>query len=255
MSASGKVFIFNNQSISSESVADIGTFLRESSMIFANQPDIVEINTIGNTDGLENPTFVVPGGLALRMAGQLKPIFQKIRASTLGDNFNFIGICAGALLAPKIIEVYDRNYTYAGKMEGLNLIDEYQAIGTFCPLQRASLSKKACIPYFVSLSLAVIPTPSRQLFVSGCGFFAAKDQLGTATEVVATYTDRPQYEFAGENSQTVQKLPAMIRKKHHGNHGGVFLSGTHFEASVKESVMLAAFKKSTDKIEALGKTS
>src|SRR3990167_349743 len=105
MCSSTKVFIFNNQAVADECAADVGTFLRESSGIFAGTPDVVEFNAPFNTDGLKCPTFVVPGGSMLNLHDDVLDVFTAIRNSKVREDFNYIGSCAGAFLGAGSMEV------------------------------------------------------------------------------------------------------------------------------------------------------
>jgi hypothetical protein len=135
---------------------------------------------------------------------------------------------------------------------GLGLIDDFSAVGAFRPVDQIDQTAKGEIPYAVNLTHPGFKNPSRQLLVNGPGFFAVPGKP-QKTEVVAYYTDRNKYEFDfGKGSvKRVTSLPAMISRKHTETRGGVFLSGTHFYASVEGSKLLGAFETKSKDVTAL----
>ena len=260
MCSSDKVFIFKNEAVASECADDVATFLRESIAVFKQRPDIIQFNekTLFNADGLECPTFVVPGGSMLQMAYGARIAFSNIRNSQVGGNFNYIGSCSGAMLATNCVDIFTSSpsYLYFDTMNkaNLNLIDDYKAVGAFCAVPKANPSKKNYVPYSVSLAMPGFKQPTQQLLVNGPGFFAVKRPEECTSEVVALYSDRESYTFNyNDGPVKVKSLPAMISRKPTADRGGVFLSGVHFYASVENSKLLGAFEESTKTDEALSK--
>lgn len=278
MCSSSKVFIFNNQYVADECAHDVGTFLRDSKVVFAETPDVIEFNAPFNADGLKCPTFVVPGGSMLTMSDGVLDVFTAVRSSTVREDFNYIGSCAGAFLGAGNMEVFSRSPYYqhfvSSDRSGLSLIDDYCAIGAFCPVptDKMNPATKGEIPYSVQLNMPGFLKPTQQLLVNGPGFFALKDHDPSGpqsdTEVVAYYADKETYDMKFD-TRVVSKqrrdqqyhqfmfhqrrLPAMLSRKPTETRGGVFLSGTHFYACVENSELLAAFETTSKEAAALPK--
>lgn len=254
MCSSSKVFICKNQGVSSESAADLSTFLRESCGIFNNQPDIVEFSSIFNADGLKCPTFVVPGGNTLMMSTKVKSIFESVLASSVREDFNYIGVCAGAFIGTETADIFSASpdFTYSLPYQGMGLVDEFKTVGAFCPVETVNPSRRSFVPYSVSISLSNTRQPSQQLYVNGPGFFAVKPVRDGGAEVVARYRDRDSFDFAYKTGiVSTNNLAAMVSKKPNEQRGGRFLSAVHFEACIEDSQMLKAFESSNSYVEAL----
>lgn len=254
MRSSNKVFIHNSQGSSNESAEDLKAFFLNSRAIFETKPDVIEIKTPFNMDGLKCPTFVMPGGSALVMRSSVKSLFKTVRSSQVGENFNYVGICAGAFLAIETTDIFtgSPHFTHFGAFPGMGLVDDFKAVGAFCPTQEVNPSTKTYVPYSVSISYSCTRRPSKQLYVNGPGFFAVKTDGKNESEIAARYEDRDSYTFYyNQKKVSVSDLPAMVMRKHSDKRGGVFLSGTHFEASVEDSKLLKAFEQPSEKVAGL----
>jgi glutamine amidotransferase-like uncharacterized protein len=253
MSSSTHVFVYNGQGVSKECTDDLKVFFEQSHAVFKERPTVLTFNSVFNTDGLTCPTLAVPGGATTAEGMVVKPILAAVR-KTHGANFNYVGVCAGGFLGTDEADMF-----YASPVEdrqcvlrrgpsltgafmrtaftgvNLSLIDDYKAIGAFYPLDEIVVEKGE-VPYCVSISLSGTQKKLKQLYCSGPGFFAAPNKHGL-TEVVATYTDRNDYPFYYDDGKcvTLNSLSAVISKKPDDTHGGVYLSGVHFEAAVPDS--------------------
>lgn len=255
MSASNKVFIYKDQYVSCSSAIDIATFFRESKGIFDSKPDIIEFDpSFRNADGLKIPTFVVPGGAATLMTQKLLPIFKLVQEnSTVKNEFNYVGVCAGAFAATQVMNTFVGSpyFVHYLDRDGLNLVNDFKAVGAFCPVDTVNPSQKQFVPYVVTERMNHSGHMMKQLYVNGPGFFSVKD-MPVLSEVIATYEDRQAYDFAFPKEKIkYEKLPAMVRRKANETHGGIFLTGTHFEVCVDESQLLAHCLYGVDKFAAL----
>lgn len=273
MSVSRKVFIFNGEShkhaVSQESAEDLHTLMQSCSDIFAQKPDIVFSDFKFNAKGLNCPTFIVPGGYTGYMGNVIRPSFDVMHKDTLGEQYNYIGVCAGGMIGSTQSDIFLANAsldpkgfrersprehftTYTRKNSCAGLVD-VTAIGTFYPIEAIIASKKTYTPYKVLLDIAGTELQSRQLFAGGCGFDPTTVKTGTV-DIVATYADRKEYPFffAGER-KSFSPFPAVVRQKPTESRGGRILSGTHFETCVKDSRLLSFFAKESRDADALSK--
>jgi glutamine amidotransferase-like uncharacterized protein len=256
MAMSSKVFIYNAQGASASSAEDLKE-LFTSENIFVNRPDVQLSDFNFNPSGLNTPTFVVPGGSTTQIGTRVKPQISKIR-STLGDNFNYVGVCAGAFIGTRPADLFFTTHKYSFQNGGLeepvfflttednkvnlDFITDYKAVGSFYPHDGHKHSTpKTYMPYRVNLSLTENNSKLSQLYVAGPGFIPVNDN--GQSSVVATYTDCESYMFPYEKESTkVNHFPAIISSKPSEDKGGVFLSGTHIEACVPNSRFLTFFK-------------
>lgn len=265
MSSSTHVFVYNGQGVSTECADDLKVFFEESRGIFKEKPTVLNFNAVFNCDGLTCPTIAVPGGATTAEGVRVKPIINSIRKAH-AQNFNYVGVCAGGFLGTNEADmffaspIYDADCvlrkgpsltgaTMRTAFTGVNLsfIDDYKAIGAFYPHDEIKIANGE-IPYCVSISLAGTQAVQKQLYCSGPGFFAVKNKP-RLTEVVATFTDRKKYPFYYEDGRCVEldDLSAVVSKKPDDTHGGVYLSGVHFEAAVPGSKFFAICKNGVPK--------
>jgi len=257
MADSRKVFIYNAEGTGPLSTADLNELFTTGENIFTNQPDVSLRNFDFNVDGLENPVFVVPGGSTSLIGKKLKPQIDKIKSS-LGENFSYVGVCAGAFLGTTDAQLYYttheldsiyRTYqpaVFVGSTKtmemALGMIDGHEAIGAFYPNDsQLGATPKTLMPYHVTLSLTKDNKQLSQLYVAGPGFISCKkDEEKHSSEIVATYVDHRNYTVYGK--QKVDQLAAIIRTSPQEKKGGRFLSATHIETCVEKSKLLNLFK-------------
>ncbi|GEM_PF-4290171 len=261
-----KVFIYKSSFTAQESISDLKE-LFTSYGIFESV-NVMESDFNFNVDGLNGRdiTFIIPGGQAMGMGMELKPRMEKMK-SHFGNQFNYVGICAGAYIAPSEADIFNTNYKidqntkllaapeYVGHSSDfeadLNIVSEYKAFGPFYPSEQDvdySPMKGKLIPYCVNLALTNSHCNISQLYVSGCGFesVASSSADKKTTEAIATYTSENPYKFFypdDRSEKKIQRLSAMISRPANAetHSGGVFLAGTHIEACVKNSRMLSSF--------------
>ena len=185
----------------------------------------------------------------------------------IADGSHYLGICAGAYLAPSIFEYSETNYlrdtngsflpsaitnfSESKPKFGLKLCAEFIARGPFYPNQFYSqpifdskiISKKQWRPQVVNLS-DQNDIKTKHLFIEGCGFPENPNRSTQNYSSVATYQDQAKFSFFHKKTnQPCEEIefPAIIAQKPQANkrQSGIFLSGVHIEACVKESLMLA----------------
>src|ERR1700733_11683685 len=105
MARSSKVFVYNGQGTDSDSVEDLKE-LFTSNHIFTNRPDVLLSDFNFNAADLYLPTFVIPGGSAVFMGFTL----QKKMKSLLGEDYNYVGDCAGAFIATNQGDLFDTSH-------------------------------------------------------------------------------------------------------------------------------------------------
>ena len=269
MSSSNKVFIYNSHETDRNSADDLKE-LFSSNQIFAAKPDVTLSDFNSNFSGLCRPTFVVPGGAAMRMAVNLQPKMQTIQ-DAIKQHYHYISSCAGAFLGTKNAYVFDNSHgTNENKTAFVDSdymfstqdildpdayigdINDYDAIGPFYPDDHyLGKAKKLYMPYRVNLQVTTLDKSLAQLYVSGAGFFR-NDHLPKTAEIVATYSPDSSYSFNLPNGKkTFETLPAMIRRFPTEDKGAVFLSGTHIETCVPNSKFLRFFQEPTQHSHAL----
>ena len=272
-----KIFIYNGANTGENSRQDARQ-LFECEDIFNKRPDVVLSDFNENFSGLnpiqDNPTLVIPGGAAIFMGIDMLESGQKAKIQDLiSQGFHFVGICAGAYLATTNSDIFNTRHVYhsientfsdpefqmSSRIEqfSFNICSSHSALGPFYPNKdyddypnKTELKLKNLLPFNVTLSLNETSQKISQLFVGGCGFEsqAIPDRIDKKLpyEIVATYADRENYSFSYsdlEQKKTIHNFAAMIRKKagSQPKDGGVFLSGTHIEACVKDSKLLNYF--------------
>ena len=102
-----KVFIYNATGTWPLGVDDLSTLFTTSEKIFPDcQPDVMKCDFNFNMSGLLDPVFVVPGGSSTVQIGmKLKEQIAKIK-SHYGNNFGYVGVCAGAFLGASDAELF-----------------------------------------------------------------------------------------------------------------------------------------------------
>ncbi len=186
-------------------------------------------------------------------------MFTAFRNSKVRENFNFVGSCAGAMLGADA-EIFTRapsyRYLFSHQNDATKLIDDYRAIGAFCPVESVYpvtlQGDNIDIPFSVSLDMPGFRRSSKQLLINGPGFFAVKPPEEQTSDVVAIYSDKKNHDYRTKTlTITIEKMPAAISRKPTETRGGVFLSGTHFYASVENSKMLSACKETSKSVQGL----
>jgi glutamine amidotransferase-like uncharacterized protein len=273
MRSSAKVFIYNGPGSAPQSISDLQE-LFSSENIFPCKPDVSITPFDFNPTGLNFPTFVVPGGSTSTMGRSLKPSMDKIKLE-LKEQFNYLGICAGAFIATIDADLfftmheYDNNSNY-GRLSppifftttrkekaNLDFISDFKACGAFYPNDTYLYQKdgsKDYMPYSVNISFSQTQSQQilPQLYVAGPGFFSLPN-VNRRSEVIATYHDKSRYIFSysKHENKCITNFPSIIRKKPQDQEGGVLLSGPHLEACVTNSKMLSFFKSSSPENPAL----
>jgi glutamine amidotransferase-like uncharacterized protein len=266
MSSSHKVFILEKPHRTGEyCVADLKTLL-SSRTIFPAGVDVVTTDFKNmNTDGLEQATFAIPGGSSIRIREFAKPIFS----TQFKEKYNFIGICAGGFLAPKSADCFrlhqkrdiwdnlyswpEYEFSFSDNEEynngNLNLIKDYSAIGPFEPdYTYLGTANKSYMPYCLELPLTQKPQKVlRQLYIAGPGFIPiAGAEEKYPCEVAATYKGKEYFMFFYPDRETEvvihPSLAAIISSPANETRGARFLSGTHIEACVEDSILLKNVK-------------
>jgi glutamine amidotransferase-like uncharacterized protein len=258
-----KIFIYNGKNTGESSRSDLYTFFTTTRVF--DHPDVCFSDFKSSFDGLlvaDNPTLVVPGGNAGYMLGDLKNELAKIKNLVQYHGFHYVGVCAGAYIATINTDILSTDYkinstNYSLSLNEVNkligLCGSYKAIGPFFPhpiytgYNEAEL-KRTPRPYLpMSTLIRYNQQPyviTSQLFVSGCAF-VPDDGCDKGYESVAYYLDSSSYTFNYPyRTERYSSLSSAIRKKASNNNkhcGGVFLTGTHIEASVPNSCMSRFF--------------
>lgn len=272
-SQSNKVFIYNGTGASKESSQDLATLFRENhTTLFEQQPDIIECDFKFSPNGLHTPTLVMPGGSVSSICYKVKPSITSIETSTVGKNYNYVGVCAGAYAAtsnaslysarhaphisnPIVAETTDFMWTFNHELT-FNIVKNFDSIGSFFPYYELKQTDKDYVPYAVSIRTTAQKQLLKSLFVGGCGFISHNDYQNGNGEVVAHYDDKNTYRFKGENSQIQKhvKLSSVVRIAPTDITGGIVLTGVHLEASVRNSSIFNALTRATDSCEKLSET-
>lgn len=261
-----KLFIYKSENTAEQSVEDIKELFTRYDIL--TNPDITFSTFDENFSGLnakDNPTLIIPGGRSINIGMQLVkerklPTIKKL----VDTGFNYLGICAGAYLAPYKSDIFKADYKlgFYGDFEdmphmtsttsfgcNLDLVREYSGWGPFYPndtyvdyessepWRDTNFSK----PYCTQLTFDG-NTQIPQLYLDGCGFTANAEKSNNNVESLARYADRKAYTFFNSASYTTtDNLSAIIRRKRDTQKGGIFLSGTHIESCVPDSKMLVFF--------------
>lgn len=259
-----KIFIYNDEWVSKPS-RDDAKALFESGDI-CQQADVVLSDFQFNPAQLqaEKPVFIVPGGSACFMSDKMVPAFNQIKHA-LNGHYNYIGFCAGAYLAADTMSILDMDktgvdttLTYAVDncptpcmpIKTISLAAT-SSIGPFHPnysdnVQGHSNDKKR-YQYYPQVTPIYLSngTSMNSLYVEGCTFANVPDKYSAAAfyrgSFSYTYNAKSGVRKVPMDSAMCTELPAILQKKAdpETKTGGVLLSGTHIEATVKESAFLA----------------
>jgi glutamine amidotransferase-like uncharacterized protein len=245
MSNSHKVFIYNGNGASQESVEDLVTLLSTKTIF----PDGVDISRSDFNSqsfyGLSHPTFVVPGGSAITIAAYIADPLTEIE-SIFSYQFNYIGICAGAFIGTTNADIFDiskqpASFALTTRDAGFEngILDTFKAVGPFAPCAENPRPSLFFTPYRVTLSIG--SQQQSQLYIDGPGFIPTRP-TSSSEEVLATYNNQPAYTFHYPREiKSCPKLAAIVRKLPDNHHGSVLLSGVHIEANVPDSQLFHFF--------------
>jgi hypothetical protein len=252
MSRSQQVFIYNGPHTAEYSVPDLKELL-SSEVIFGSKPDVTLTTFDFNPQGLVDPTIVIPGGDTFSMKEGMQKALNTIQ-NRLHNRYNFIGVCAGALAAPCIAELFTLPKDQYGCIPfnespifsqskssdaggfNLNRVYSWKALAPFYPnASFVGFTPRAYMPYITNVILANGKTLP-QLFVAGPGFvsMSMSSQPGEhECKIAATYSDqRYKFFYPGRNETRDYALVDMLARRPSEELGGIFLSGTHLEACV-----------------------
>lgn len=262
-----KIFIYADKHTADLSLPDIKT-LFSTTDIFSSRADLYFFgNNTFNTDGLVDPLLVIPGGLTFGMAKGVMAQMQMIR-SNLGEKFDYLGICAGGMLATGSTDLFYTPHKWHaykitqypqyispladctdipnGQPSNLNLFPDYQALGAFYPnFSRFMVNtEKSFVPYRVTLDLAGSNRKLNQLFISGPSFIQTDAQVEDKSEIIATYEGRSHvFDYSRNGQKFFDRPPAILAQRATDTHGARMIAGTHIETCVKNSNLLAACEK------------
>jgi glutamine amidotransferase-like uncharacterized protein len=194
------------------------------------------------------------------MGTPLKKIFDTKVRPAMGENFDYLGVCAGGFAGTSDGEIFNlstngvyhtpTSYKSLRKEEAnCGMISDYRALGPFHPTYGyESRGPNQYVPYIIKLKLKNSTVELPQLYINGPGF--AANGLSPTTKVVANYSIGATFKYEhGEVEHP--RLAAMISAPAEQNHGARFLAGTHIEACVPNSKMLSLFWHETPRSEAL----
>ncbi len=264
-----KIFIYEDKYSAEYSLPDLKT-LFSTTEIFSSRPDISFYGSYTfNMDGLVDPLFVIPGGLTYMMVSGGVAQMSLIRAK-LGDKFDYLGICAGGMLATGAADLFTTNHqwdphkvvqnpSYIGTLEdystvprgrpcNVNLFPDFKAIGAFYPNYSRFMvnTTKSFVPYRVTLDLSG-GRKLDQLYILGPAFIPTDTTTEEKSEIVATYEG---HSHVFEYAPTVRKFfdypPAIVAKRATETRGARMITGTHIETCVKGSVLLGMCEKDND---------
>lgn len=262
MSETRKVFIYNGTGASFDSALDLNELL-STDKIFLGRPDVALTDFNFNMDGLSDPVFVVPGGSTSAIGYILAPIMTKIKMK-FGDNFSYVGVCAGAYLGAADAELFYTTHKLDNKRQefepacfiwstkeqnyAFSIIEDYKAYGAFYPDNTYLYSPaKMLMPYKVDISLSENNVELNQLYVSCPLFLPDEKHSSSRTEVAAVYTNASQYRFfSTQNLPLSSKPAAIVRQLPKENADGKLLAATHIETCVENSRLLHFFKESSE---------
>lgn len=241
---STKVLIYNGAFTSAESCSDLKKLFTEQDIV--SRPDVIEsdFRVIDGLTKANNPVFVVPGGNFTYMGIEgLQPALKRIDA-TLAPFYNYVGICAGGYTATSATEIFSVTpedelpqylcSTAPSDSVNAGLVPEFISTGPF-------LKKSA--PHCVKLSFKNLEEKETPyLYMEGPGFVPSGTGETGSCEVIATYNHYPRFFYPGSPPKEHKELAAMVRRKRTQQRGGIFLSGPHIEATVRDSQLLRLFK-------------
>lgn len=258
-----RIFIHSGPGISAECVADTKAFMLN------HVVDTKDVQTGDirhyNFDQLvasDNPTIVFPGGKLFTIFSSLRgEEAQKISHLVKNRGFNYVGVCAGGYLGAnqfEIIQPPTKNQYNLPISAGTNFGSEFNPFAVtsdfnaFGPLHDDSIfyedyfsAQNGFKPFLTTISMG--ENSMSQLCVAPC-LFERCNNTDKSTQVVSTYSGKWQnfqYQDEQEQRRTITSPVAMFSRPRTRDSnsllkGGMFFSGTHFEACGKKSKLLEA---------------
>ena len=200
--------------------------------------------------------MVIPGGQALDMLFNISDEAKDLFDRQFMQGAHGLFSCAGAYISMKNMSLFDcrpatlTGPSYRETLECLNFIPAYESLGPFFPVQprtnRTQHKYLSCdfVRLHFNQQQSILP------YAAGPTFAPIRPRITDEIEIVAKYTDKPNYSFFYTDNAEVRTLsspPAILRKKATASSGGFFATAPHIEACVTNSQLLKTLQLGDDR--------